>query len=230
MAHSSVLRSFITSQFLSRRRSALAGALLLFSAALPASASITYTLVNYPAGQNGWNLTGSITTDGTLGPITQLNILSWSYQYSQVGGVTYTESSSWDGLATGQCNAVTTPHGSYLVASGPLSLPGGSTPEYPYPGDQAETTMLWWISNNTGLSFNLCIYEWELVGGYDYPPYQSWDWVLVNDATVTYSTGFPCIIGISGATPVPEPATIVVWSLLGALAISFGWWQWRKAA
>jgi hypothetical protein len=29
---------------------------------------------------------------------------------------------------------------------------------------------------------------------------------------------------------VPEPATIIVWSLLGSLAIGLGWWRRRKAA
>jgi hypothetical protein len=31
------------------------------------------------------------------------------------------------------------------------------------------------------------------------------------------------------AEAVPEPCTIVIWSLLGALGITFGWWRRRKA-
>jgi hypothetical protein len=30
--------------------------------------------------------------------------------------------------------------------------------------------------------------------------------------------------------PVPEPATLIVWSLLGAFGITAGWRRWRKAA
>jgi hypothetical protein len=30
--------------------------------------------------------------------------------------------------------------------------------------------------------------------------------------------------------PIPEPTTLVVWSLLGSLAVGLGWWRKRKAA
>ena len=33
-----------------------------------------------------------------------------------------------------------------------------------------------------------------------------------------------------GSSPVPEPATIIVWSLLGGLCLSIGWWRRRRAA
>jgi hypothetical protein len=31
-------------------------------------------------------------------------------------------------------------------------------------------------------------------------------------------------------SPVPEPSTLIVWSLLGTLAVGLGWWRRRKAA
>lgn len=34
---------------------------------------------------------------------------------------------------------------------------------------------------------------------------------------------------IGDLSTVPEPATIIVWSLLGTMAIGFGWWRLRKA-
>ena len=33
-----------------------------------------------------------------------------------------------------------------------------------------------------------------------------------------------------GSSPVPEPASILVWSLLGGLGVSFGWWRSRRTA
>ncbi len=33
-----------------------------------------------------------------------------------------------------------------------------------------------------------------------------------------------------GTSTVPEPTTLVVWSLLGSLALGLGWWRQRKAA
>jgi hypothetical protein len=29
---------------------------------------------------------------------------------------------------------------------------------------------------------------------------------------------------------VPEPSTIIIWSLLGTVALALGWWRKRKAA
>jgi hypothetical protein len=29
-------------------------------------------------------------------------------------------------------------------------------------------------------------------------------------------------------TPIPEPSTFIIWSLLGALGITIGWWRRRK--
>jgi formylglycine-generating enzyme required for sulfatase activity len=34
----------------------------------------------------------------------------------------------------------------------------------------------------------------------------------------------------ASSEPIPEPSTIIVWSLLGSLAIGLGWWRKRKAA
>ena len=39
---------------------------------------ITYDLQNYPADQNGHTLSGTITTDGTIGTILGQNIVSWN--------------------------------------------------------------------------------------------------------------------------------------------------------
>jgi hypothetical protein len=33
-----------------------------------------------------------------------------------------------------------------------------------------------------------------------------------------------------GCCCVPEPSTLIIWSLLGSLGISIGWWRRRKAA
>jgi hypothetical protein len=42
------------------------------------AATITYFIQNYPADQSGFNLTGTITTDGTTGLLNPSDILSWS--------------------------------------------------------------------------------------------------------------------------------------------------------
>jgi hypothetical protein len=40
---------------------------------------ITYDLNNYPDQQNGWTLSGTITTDGTIGTLTYNNIMAWNF-------------------------------------------------------------------------------------------------------------------------------------------------------
>jgi hypothetical protein len=45
-----------------------------------------------------------------------------------------------------------------------------------------------------------------------------------NEMQANFSGGF------YSTPPVPEPTTIVIWSLLGSLAIGIGWWRKRKAA
>jgi hypothetical protein len=42
------------------------------------AATITYFIQNYPADQNGFDVTGTITTDGTTGLLSPSDILSWS--------------------------------------------------------------------------------------------------------------------------------------------------------
>ncbi|MCC6126016.1 MAG: PEP-CTERM sorting domain-containing protein [Pirellulales bacterium] len=49
-----------------------------------AIADVTYYLISYPADQNGWELSGSITTDGTLGYyLTGAHIKSWEFTISK---------------------------------------------------------------------------------------------------------------------------------------------------
>jgi hypothetical protein len=45
---------------------------------------ITYQIVNYPTYQDGYTITGTITTDGDLGVISVSDILSWQWTVSSV--------------------------------------------------------------------------------------------------------------------------------------------------
>jgi hypothetical protein len=68
------------------RRFALAVACLVFPAGVLATVpnagaqDITYNLVNYPTEQNGYSLSGQITTDGTIGPLAGSNVVSWAVE------------------------------------------------------------------------------------------------------------------------------------------------------
>ena len=52
---------------------------------------------------------------------------------------------------------------------------------------------------------------------------------LATDAVGGYDNGMFNNVQLDANSPVPEPSTLIVWSLLGALAVSLGWRRRRKA-
>jgi len=58
--------------------------------------NITYNLVDYPLLQDGWSLSGQITTDGVLGTLLAADIVSWNWTISQ-GSQAITVTSSMPG-------------------------------------------------------------------------------------------------------------------------------------
>jgi hypothetical protein len=64
----------------------IAGLVLTFGILSEASAgSITYNIVDMPADQNGFTVSGTITTDGAIGNLANSDITSWSVTISQGG-------------------------------------------------------------------------------------------------------------------------------------------------
>lgn len=49
-----------------------------------ASANTIYNFTNTPSQQDGWDLAGTITTDGTIGPLTAANIVAWSFTFQNM--------------------------------------------------------------------------------------------------------------------------------------------------
>ncbi len=63
-----------------------------------ARADRMYNILNNPDIQNGWTLSGTITTDGTMGQIQASNILSWTWTITSGAG-SFTVSSTDPGAA-----------------------------------------------------------------------------------------------------------------------------------
>jgi hypothetical protein len=59
---------------------------------------ITYDLVNYPSLQNGWTLSGTITTDGTIGALSNSDVVAWAYSATK-SGTTFSASSTESGAS-----------------------------------------------------------------------------------------------------------------------------------
>jgi len=47
--------------------------------------SMTYNILNHPDYQNGWTLSGTITTDGTIGLLQSSDITSWTWTVTKSG-------------------------------------------------------------------------------------------------------------------------------------------------
>ncbi len=73
---------------------AAAAFFLLQSASIVRAASITYDLVDYPALQNGYDLSGTITTDGNTGVLSTSDLTSWVFNITQGPTLIETMSSS----------------------------------------------------------------------------------------------------------------------------------------
>jgi len=66
----------------------------------------TYNIQNYPDLQNGWTLSGTITTDGTIGTIQSTNILSWTWTVtSGVNSLTFSSTDPGAMVYTGGITA-----------------------------------------------------------------------------------------------------------------------------
>ncbi len=89
-------------------------AFLAFPAALPAK-SITYAIVNYPEFQNGWTLSGSITTDGKTGAILSSDITAWSWTIS-MGTMSFTYANTSPGASV-------SPFGGVMASASEIYLP-----------------------------------------------------------------------------------------------------------
>jgi len=60
-------------------RTAAAACLLFVAGRAGVAGPITYNFLNYPEFQNGYSLSGSITTDGTLGAIDETHVDAWQF-------------------------------------------------------------------------------------------------------------------------------------------------------
>lgn len=70
-------------------------ALILCSAFAYAQKPVTYNLVAIPL-SNGWRVSGTITTDGTLGPLTATNFVAWNLTAVQTTDMVWTQKDSND--------------------------------------------------------------------------------------------------------------------------------------
>lgn len=190
-------------KFPSLRRFTLIAAFAVSLSCSPAHANTTYSLVNYPGDQNGWILSGSITTDGKTGALTLTDVLSWSWTVTS-GTTAYTYRSTDPGAFFGEENAPP----DLIATSSALSVPFDQSVGMQDDSGVAYPTILWW-SNNWGTTFSN-----EYGAQRHVPPASSIEfWTTVNP-TSFIASGY---VIATAAPTVPEPSTLTLLgtSLLG---------------
>jgi PEP-CTERM motif len=170
----------------------------------PAQATTIYSLVNYPSDQNGWILSGSITTDGKTGALTLTDVLSWSWTVTS-GTTGYTFRSTDPGAFFGEENAPP----DLIATSTTLSVPFNQSVGMQDDSNVAYPTIIVW-SNNWGSG----PFSNEYVAQLHVPPASFTTFWITANPTSFIASGYV----IATAVPtVPEPSTLTLLgtSLLG---------------
>jgi len=189
-----------------------------------ANASIVYDFVNYPVDQaDSYNpgtdtISGTIITNGAIG--------------------VQTDSSNF----VGGTLTITTPIGTYSTSS--LDFFASSTASF---CELTSTQILvpqgydFRINFNTadnGFSGGTLVYnrrptETDYFAVLTEPPapgIPAAGWASpTSNVPGSIGSSDPWVVATAASSSVPEPSTLIVWSLLGTLAFAIGWWRKRKA-
>lgn len=97
-------------------------------------------------------------------------------------------------------------------------------PTLAYASGSAATTNLTWTIRFAGESSNPLNFDFVAFNGNQIAESANADWNGSGWTFTSPGNWFP-----SRSSIVPEPVTIIIWSLLGSIVIGLGWWRKRKA-
>ncbi len=172
------------------------------------ASNITYRIVDNPAVQNGYTLSGSITTNGQIGTLASQDILSWNWTVTN-GINTYTADSSQVGSFIGL-------DGTILATSDYIELPAQPVTSPSTLNLFGPNSHVQWsgstIQNNAFTS------AFQVNG--------SWPWWHDQTTTTPHDVPGGWAIADQGVTQaVPEPSSL---ALASSLAICLAWRHRRR--
>ena len=184
---------------------AIAATMLVASGSGQASGgNITYSLVNDPVDQNGFNLSGTIVTDGTIGALAPSDFVSWQYTITWAGVPFTNEGSrpytpSYTGV-TATATAIQVSGARFLNTYDPAGFPD-------YVG-------------------------WDAIDGIYQATGTTNGGIGVELWSASPPIGFPSIPWTVATASVPEPSSAVLAALgaVGGLAYGYGARHRRQAA
>ena len=166
---------------------------------------MVYDIQSYSGPQGGWSLTGSITTDGTIGTLTASDITAWNFSMSE-GSTTYEASSA-------EVNVSMTVNQLQATATQLTLAPASSmsvSPELQFESFNSAVEL--YYERELGPSFYYEVYE----GG---PAYAT-AWALEQPSSQPYD-GLGGTTWIIGVASVPEPGSLTLALLgIGCLAVA----------
>jgi len=191
---------------------ALASLCMLLVVSQRTKAGMIYDLQNYPADQNGHTLSGTITTDGTIGTLQLSNIKSWNVTID----------------ATDKFSSQDFPANTYFAGTGLIATPTELTLATPTSGQNSL-----YLSSSPGGRFSDVF--WRRLPGAGHDSYSA-EYHAPDLSTYLWSTSppqmggtDPWVLAEAQTTAVPEPAALVLAGSAIVCGLAYGLARKRRA-
>lgn len=175
-----------------------------------AKADIMYSIVNNPAVQGGYTLSGTITTNGNLGTITAQDILAWNYLVTN-GVTTYSANSSQSGSHIGM-------DGSIIATSDYIELPSATV-------SNPSTLNLFGPASHVQWSGST-VENYAFTSAFENNG--SWPWWHDHTITTPHDVPGGWAIADHGTAAVPEPSSLLISGLIASMLAGGSAWRRRK--
>jgi len=178
-------------------------------------ADLIYNIQNYPSDQNGHTLSGTITTDGTIGTLTASNIVSWVVTFD--GTDTFRSTDPGGKIAYYLTDLVANSVNLTVGTGADLGLfvlppnPSNLTAGVQWSNSGPDSTVDYYSAQYSTPITNIL---WE---------------DSMHNPPPSFGGTNPWVIGIAQSTAVPEPSTFVGAGLVVVCGIAYGLARKRRA-